>query len=66
VSNVDDLVAAVAADPSTWEELVAYEDRGAFAWRLAQLAPGYGLAVTREELLDALAERRREWFSRWV
>ena len=63
---VDELAAALAADPSCWDELSAYEDRGAFAHRLAHLAPAFGLTVTREEVLEALTERRREWLSRWV
>ncbi|GAA1925111.1 hypothetical protein [Nocardioides marmoribigeumensis] len=66
MSAVDDLAAALAADPSCWEELASYEDRGAFAFRLARLAPSYGVEVTREEVLDALVVRRREWLSRWV
>ena len=66
MSVVDDLVAALAADPACWEELAAYEDRGAFSHRLVRLAPAYGLEVTREEVIDALAERRRDWLSRWV
>ena len=60
MAAVDDLSAALAADPSCWEELASYEDRGAFAFRLSRLAPTYGLSVTREEVLEALAERRRE------
>ncbi len=66
MSAVEDLAAALAADPAVWEELAAYEDRGAFAHRLVRLAPDYGLEVTRDEVIDALAERRRAWLSRWV
>lgn len=56
----------VFADPALQRRLLATTDRQEFVARVVALAAERGLDLTKREVDDALTERRREWYSRWI
>jgi hypothetical protein len=56
----------VLADPALQRRLLATAGRQEFVARVVALAAERGLDLKNREVDDALTERRREWYSRWI
>ena len=62
---VEVLVERLLERPELWPELLDL-DRDHFVERATVLAACWDIELTADDVLDAVADGRREWFSRWV